>query len=519
MKKRLSAVFSICVICALILTSCGIFPDSAKKDEEKKIREAVGNYFDEMQDGNFASNDFSDSDYVSDDPFAELLFEQDSAQEIMGQAMSVLEYEIMDASCDKDMETGECEVKLTYVDLDAIIEDLDEGMTSDALSKAVLDKDAPTTETEITLEMTAEDSDWVIEDSTEIAKLLGKPYARITFAADVAEFAEAIDLLFTSLSKGDMEAVDALSPDFDSADFFAVAPEDVPLWEAFFGAVEFEVIGEPRMDGDTVIVDVSLSFPNMTEISQELAEDDERMLVLTTNVLTNMLKKEANEEDIVASFSLINEEVSSAFPTSTLRVDVEKEFIFRVDSESGDLIFSSIPTVLFAYTIDDDSINYAFWKAAEPALNNLYESGDIDLEQYNQWYSILVGVEDVPDVSGEELINDINTLVWCHYLADNISIKNVTEYVSDETYYLCYKLYFNSDWAGAKIYFVWFDEDNNQIGMYEGTVRSNPDGGSYVFGDFAMNASASETVPPGTYYVVVATPESVIISEGSVEVK
>lgn len=519
MKKKLLVALSICVISALISTSCGIFADSSTKEAEKKIREAVGGYFDEMQDGTFASNGFKYSDYAHDAPFSELFFEQDALQEIMGQAMTVLDYEILDASCDKDMYKGECEVELTFVDLDSIIEDLGDDMTAATLGEAVLDKDAPTKKTKIVIDMIIGEPEWIIEDSTEIAELLGEPYTHILFSSDVAEFTEAIDLLFTSLANGDMDTVDALSPDFDSSDFFAVAPEDVPLWEAFFGAVEFEVTGNPRMDGDKVIVDVTLTFPNMTVISQELAGNEDRMLALMKEYFLNLKKYRENDDAFIPLFSPINEEITSAFSDSTFQVEVESEFAFLFDDEGSGLLFAEIPSVLFEYSIDDIAIDDANWNVVELALAELYESGEINQEDYDWYNMILFGEDNGTDVSGEDLIADTFGFAWCHYAEDNISIEIVTEYDSDETYYLCYKLFFNSDWAGVKINFVWFDEDGNQIGIYEGTVRSGSSGRSYVFGDFSMNASASEKITPGKYSVTVVAPDDVVISEGEVEVK
>lgn len=519
MKKKLYAAFSIFVICALLITSCGIFTDSSNKDAEKKIREAVGNYFDEMQDGTFESNGFKYSDYVHDAPFADLRFEKEAAREIMGQAMTVLDYEILDASCDDDMGKGECEVKLTYVDLNSIMEDLDESMTAEALSEAVLDGDAPTKKTEIVIDMIIGEPEWIIKDSTEIAKLLGEPYTQIVFAPGIAEFSEAIDLLFTSLAAGDTKAVDKLSPDFDSTDFFAVSPEDIALWEAFFGAIEFEVTGMPRMDGDKAIVDVTLTFPNMTKISQELAGNEEKMLVLMKEYFLNFKKYQENDEAFIPLFSPINEEIASAFSDSTFQVEVESEFAFLFDDEGSGLLFEEIPSVLFEYSMDDIAIDGASWNVVELALAELYESGEINQENYDWYNMILFGEDNGADVSGEDLIDDTFGFAWCHYAENNISIEIVTEYDSDETYYLCYKLYFNSDWAGTGIDFVWFDEEGNQIGIYEGTVRSSSTGGSYVFGDFSMNASASKKITPGKYSVTVVAPDDVVVSEGEVEVK
>jgi uncharacterized membrane protein len=80
-------------------------------------------------------------------------------------------------------------------------------------------------------------------------------------------------------------------------------------------------------------------------------------------------------------------------------------------------------------------------------------------------------------------------------------------------------VYFDVDWAGASVFFVWLDEDHNQIGVYEGTLRTSAQTGSYAFGDFSMNASASETIPPGTYYVAVVAPDNVLVWTDQVEVK
>ncbi len=519
MNRKLSVVCSICVISALILTSCGIFSSSSTKAAEKKIEEAVENYFEEMQDGTFTSNDYSDSDYADDAPFEKLSFHQDASQEIMGEAMSVIEYEILSASCDKDLETGTCKVKLTYVDLDTIIDELGDGITPDALSEAVLDKKAPQKEKKIVLDMAAKKSDWVIEDSTEISELLGEPYTQLSFAPDSDEYTEMIELLFTSLANGDTETVDALSQDFDSDDFFEVAPEDIPLWEAFYGAVEFEVTGDPKKYGDLRSVDVTLTFPNMTAISQDLADDDDKMLELMKKYFLNLIKRDDNDETYESVFSPVNEEIISAFSDSTYQVEVEVEFDFLYNDGESDILFADIPTKLFDYPPDEIAMNDAYWNVAELAITELYASGDLSQEEYNWYYSVLFGEGTVTDCTGEELIADTIGCSWCHYAEDNISIEVVTEYDSDVTYYLCYKMYFNSNWEGAAIDFIWLDEEGNQIGDYDGTVRSNSSGGSYVFGDFAMNAFASEKVAPGNYYVKVVAPDGVVISEAGVVVK
>lgn len=517
MKKRLAGVLSFCVISALVLTSCGIFPSSPKKEAEKKIQEAVEGYFDELKDGSFASNDYL-SEYTHDSPFSELTFKAVGAQEIMEQALNVLQFEILDASCDSDGQNGECEVRLTYVDLESVIGDLDEGMIAEALGEAVLDEDAPTKETKIVLDMILGEPDWIIEDSTEIADLLGGSYTDIEFAPGVDECSEAIDLLFTALSEGDMEAVDALSPDFDSSDFFAVAPENVALQEAFFESVEIEIIGEPRIDGDTLVVDVFLSFPNMTDISQDLAGDNDQMITIMTEFLSGFQQYIENDAVLVTSLSLFNEAISSHFSSSEYQVDVESEFALLIDPESGDLVFTDIPSVLLEYPVDRDALETASSIAIEPALDSYYESGAIDLETYNEWIAVFVGTDIVPNVSGDEMIAELSGGEWFHYLPDGTGVEKVTEYDADETYWLSYQVNFNTDWSGAKVYFVWLDEDENQIGLYEGTVTSGING-SYAFGDFSMNESASEKIPPGTYNVLVVASDNILITMDEVQVK
>lgn len=518
MKKRLSAILSVCIISALLLASCGIF-SSPEKEAEKSIRVAVENYFDEMQDGTFYDNGFSDSDYVHDAPFADLVFQKESAREIMGQAMTVLEYEILDASCDKDIENGECEVQLTYVDLESVIEDIGEHMTSEALLEAVLDTEAPTSETTVTLDMILDEPKWIIEDSTEIAELLGVPYTSIFFAPDAMECSQVIDLLFTALAQGDREKVGDMSPGFDSNDFFAVSPEDITLWEAFYGSVAFEITGEPQIEGDNVMVGVSLSFPNMTEISQDLAEDDEQMLAIMIEYFTYLKEYVENDAEFVSSRAIMNEIMSSAFSASKQTVEVEAEFGFLIDPENGDLIFTDIPQALVAYTVDINALEDACYEAVEPALNDLFDSGVIDLETYDYWYAIYVRPSDVLEISGDEMIAAMVSGGWFHYYPDGSGGEIVTEYDANETYWLSYHVQFDIDWAGANVYFVWLDEDQNQIGTYKGILRTSSKIGSYSFGDFSMNASASEKISVGTYYVAVVAPDNVIVWTDKVEVK
>jgi len=167
------------LIAALLVSSCGLLDLGGDKDASKEIESVVSDFLDSVIKGDFTDDDYKSS-FISDKSFAKLKFEDDNAEELMALAFEKIEYEIGKIKGSEDDEEGTCEVTLTAVDLDSIIEDLDEGYEIEDLEDEISAKKAPTKEHDITFELEFDGDDWLITDLSDLTDVIGKPFANLT---------------------------------------------------------------------------------------------------------------------------------------------------------------------------------------------------------------------------------------------------------------------------------------------------------------------------------------------------
>ncbi len=175
--RKVILVFAL--IASLLVSSCGLL-NSGGKDASKDIESVVSDFLDSIAEGDFADDDYKSS-FTSDKSFAKLKFESDEAEDLMKLAFEKIEYEIGKIKGDEDEEEGTCKVTLTAIDLDAILEDLDEGFEPEDLEDEISAKKAPTAESDITFELSFDGDEWKITDMSDLVDAIGEPFTELTF--------------------------------------------------------------------------------------------------------------------------------------------------------------------------------------------------------------------------------------------------------------------------------------------------------------------------------------------------
>jgi predicted small secreted protein len=509
-KRKIIRIVSLIIASIFVLTSCG---QNSGSKAGKDIQEVVEAYFDEIADGTFAEAEY-ESDYSTDNPFSDATFEDEAVIPIMQKAFETIEFEVTDATGDEEEEEGSCDIVLTAVNVEEVLGEMEEGFTAEDLEEAILDKDAPTEDFEVTLdvEFDSDEEEWLISDTSEIAEILAEPYAEISFAPQLGDPLDTLNDFLAALASGDTEAVDEISLTYSS---FTMFDGDVAsdLRKAFYGYVSFEP------DADAVISDYgtsltgTLTYPNAQAITDAVFGDTENMALIMKDYLYALV----NDQDTVA----LEEEMDQAVDEATilylnnssdyLAETVTFEFVSAEGVEHW--ILSYVPEQLYTFpeepTTAADQIVAIMSRSAEMLL----DEGSISLEVYNQILADL----GVLSVSGEDLQADAGPVSFWNFTLN----EYVTEYDSATTYQIGADVLFAQDWTGQNIQllYVWYgDNGTTYLDTLYGTMTLNEAGDCFSFCDYPTVENATATLAPGIYWVYVYASDNTLVSQGSVEV-
>ena len=510
-KSRALTLAATLMAFSFLLSSCSLgnlFGDGASAG----IKKAVTAYLDEIQDGSFADNDY-ETDYASDAAFEDLEFKDDKAQEIMNITLEKMSYEIGKISGSVKDATGTCDVTLTVLDMDAILEDLEagDGVTEDTLTDAVKSKKAPTTETEITLDMeyNKDDKSWLVSDSEPLTDTFADAFADLTFTGDPTA---VVDSFMQALAANDTATIDTISPYYDSTYFFDSEEYVASIQATFYGKITYEFAEDPDVGDTTATVNVHMVMPDLASVDYELAND----LELTTKMVKPYLLAEINGEDTTAAETEVSQiyadAVSERLGASDLpTVETDSAFSLELDSTTGTWVISDIPTELTDISFSESTPDELYTQATLQALTELLNEGSIDQATYDEYYAYYSG-ETNPTSGGNtsNIANDIYFSGWYDY---NIS-DYVDGYDATVTTAIEYEIDFNSDWSGTTFYYDWYNEGGvTWCYNYSETLES----GSYAifpgltFGD-------NELIPADTYRLVVTLDDGSTVADVSVTV-
>jgi hypothetical protein len=547
-----AAFLSLCIACSMLLSACGLDFGGSKTKIEKAIKQTVEDYLDEVQDGTFSENEY-ESDYAEDQPFAELSFVQledandeedveededneaqagesedesdasfiDTRRILMDAALKEMTYDIGDAKGSIDDEEGSCEVVITALDIEEIISDLkDETVDVDTFIDAMTDKKAPTIEYDVTFEMSYDDNseEWIISDSSSFSEVMGNAFEEVYVISDVEILYATVDAYMQALANKDTEAVDGLSPSYNSAYFWPVDdPNAELLFDAFITSVSYEYLEDPEITEEFADVNCALTMVDFEAVFASTADDVEYQAQI---LMPYLLAFYDGSDATVAYYAYLNAFLSEVAlrmqaqdaPMTTVDTYMSLEYI--ADSQAWKIY--SVPFELFSisyfgnsdpyYYADEEAYNAAYVLAAEL----LYQNGSINLDTY-QYYTDTYGSGAVgTNYASADVLNDIYTTEWY----DSVSNSTVTSYDAADTYGIEFDIYFNSLWPGLTIYYDFYNTNGTILCKSSAdTLQADQD---YLYAWYEMDDYS--LIPADTYRVVVYLSDSTILAEEYVTV-
>lgn len=508
-KSRALTLAATLMAFSFLLSSCSLgnlFGDGSSAG----IKKAVTAYLDEIQDGTFADNDY-ETDYASDAAFADLDFKDEKAQEIMNLSLEKMSYEIGKISGSVKNESGTCDVTLTVLDMDTILDDLEsgDGVTEDTLTDAIKDKKAPTAEAEITLNMEydKEDKVWLVSDSEPLTDTFADAFVDLTFTGDPTA---VVDSFMKALAAGDSTTIDTISPYYDSTYFFDSDEFIMNVSTTFYSGITYEIDDNPDVGDTTATVNVHMVLPDIASIDYEIAND----LDLATQMMKPYILAEINgtdpadvEDEISQLYQDAVNERLNASDIPTLEADTS--FSMELDSETGTWVVSDIPIELSDISFSAETPDDLYVEAMLQALSELLTEGSIDQATYDEYYTYYSGETTTPSVGGD-IASDIYFTGWYDYNSQDY----VESYDATVTTAIEYEIDFNSDWTGTTFYYDWYNVNaSTWCYAYNETMES----GSYAiypgltFGD-------EELIPADTYRLVVTLEDGTTVADVQVTV-
>lgn len=509
-RRRIIEIVSLIMACVFVLTSCGQMSGSKAGKDIQKIVEA---YLDEIADGTFAEEEY-ESDYATDNPFSDVTFADEAVIPIMQGAFEKIEFDVADAEGDEDEEEGTCDVVLTAVSVDEVIDEMEEGFTAEDLEAAILDKDAPTEEFEVTLdvEYDADEEEWLISDTSEIAEILAEPYSEVSFAPLLGDPMDTLNTYLTALAAGDTDTIDQYSLTYSSMMMFEDG-EASDLRKAFYGAVSFDPDGDAVISDDETSLTGTLTYPDAQAITDAVFGDTETMaLVMKEYVyaLLNGLDTVALEEEMNQA---VDEEAIVYLNDAAYYLTETVTFEFVSADGVDNWIISYVPEQLFTFPDGPSESEDLLVTIMSRSGKMLLDEGSITLEVYNALLSEL----GISSVSGEDLKADASMISWWDF---NLG-EYVTGYDSTTTYQIGADILFGQDWTeqDVQLLYVWYGDDGTTyLDTLYGTMELNIDGDCYSYCDFPAEENALTTMAPGIYWVYVYAPDYTLIDQSSVEV-
>lgn len=510
-KSRALTLAATLMAFSVLLSSCSLgnlFSDGSAAG----IKKAVTAYLDEIQDGTFSDNDY-ETDYASDAAFEDLEFKDDKAKDIMNIALEKMSYEIGKISGSVKSAAGTCDVTLTVLDMDAIIDDLEsgDGVTEDSLTDAVKSKKAPTTETEITLDMeyNKDDKAWLVSDSEPLTEAMADPFVDLTFTGDPTV---VVDSFMKALAASDTATIDTISPYYDSTYFFDSDESVAKIQASFYGKITYEISEDSDVGDTTATVNVHMVLPDISSLDYSLAND----LELTTKMVKPYLLAEINGEDSTAAEAEVSQiyadAVNERMSASDLAtVEADTVFNMELDSDSGTWVISDVPTEITDISFSESTPDELYTQATLQALSELLNEGSIDQATYDEYYAYYSG--ETISTSGGSISNIASDIYFSGWYDYNTS-DYTDSYAADVTTAIEYEIDFNSDWSGTTFYYDWYNEGGQTwCYNYNETLES----GSYAifpgltFGD-------NELIPADTYRLVVSLEDGSTVADVQVTV-
>ena len=491
---------------SFLFTSCGL-SSLLVKNAAADIKKAVAGYFDEMQDGTFADNDY-ESDYASDVVFDGLTYADPDVQAIMNKSLEKIDVEIGDASGTVRSKEGTCDVTITYIDIEEILsnfEDEGEGFDADALMDAVKDRKAPTDEEDITLDLTYDTSakSWQISDTSPLFDLLGKPYEAIAFGPDASDLTAPVDTFMAALAAGDNQAIDTVCTDYDSTDFFY---DDEVMNQAkltLYSNISYAYEKEPSVSGTEADVYVSVTMPDYTQINDNMNNDVD----FSADLFTPYLLAEIEGTDIDTADEQVRQifadEMSARMNASDApRVTYDLVFTLTFDEETGSWLIENVPPEIYDYTFETDGSDELYAEASLKALENLYNAGAITEGEYNEYYIYLT--------EGDESSSDNSQVETCYASwYDIVSETSVDSYDAAVTKQLEYWMEFTTDMTGASFYYDWYNYDTSELLYSDSETLGSGDDNirpALTYGD-------NELIPAGDYELIITLNGSLFADE------
>ncbi|MBR6254285.1 MAG: hypothetical protein IKR22_02510 [Clostridiales bacterium] len=165
MKKRLIGITSIVLSLTLLLSSC-VSKEKKKEDTDadldEDVVEIVDGYFSQITDMSFSKTD----KYADTSSFSDLDLSSDEF-DVVNALMGTVKYEITKTDIDEENDKGKATVKMTYADLDAVLEGFDGQADADSIIEAIKDKNVKTVSKTVKVNL-VRDKEWKIVDDAPI---------------------------------------------------------------------------------------------------------------------------------------------------------------------------------------------------------------------------------------------------------------------------------------------------------------------------------------------------------------
>jgi len=509
-KLKLAAVL---LSVSVLLSSCGItslLGSSAKSD----IKKAAAAYLDEIQDGSFTDNEY-ESVYAEDAPFSELVFADPDVQEIMDRGMKKIEYSVDSAEGSVKDGEGTCDVTVTAVNVEDALAGLNgEELTADSFMDAIKDKDAPTEDYKITLDMIYDSSskDWLVSDSGPLAEILGDPYTEVTFGPAAGDPADAVETFMIALAQGDTAVIDEISPYYDSSNFFESEQYVMNMQMAFYGNVSYQYNGDPVVSDAYADVNITLTYPDLSAIVNYIVNDSQFMAEFMKPYLLAYIEGSDTAAAENESLQLFSDKTAELLhdPNAPM-LTADSVFTLEVNAETGKWDIYEVPAELYDIHAEPDMSDEMYTEASLLALDMLFQEGSIDQAAYDAYRAELGGTTVPSDTSlaaGSSMASDVAYYFWY----DNDYGIEVYSFDSAYSTSIEFDIYFNNSWPGTTIYAVWYNNNGTSVYTTMEYTMTEEDTGYYTY----ILPAEGSYMPADTYRVVLSLADGTVITDQSV---
>jgi hypothetical protein len=509
-KRKFSGVVSLLLAGCFMMTSCSLLPGKSNKAPEE-IESVVSDYMDSIAGGDFADDSY-ESDLATDTPFAELKFSDEAVEEIMKSALEKISYEIDSADGDQKDGEGSCDIVLTAIDVDAVTEALEGKFDAEMLQAAINDKDAPTEDHKITLDLEYDEDEevWLISDTSELSEILGEPFAalELSSASDPAEVAEAF---LEALKAGDFDTASALTDGYyTEADFIdSSSGVSAELFDIVFSDMTYEII-EPSTSSDTEIsFQVDYSYADFWTSLAAISNDVQVMSDLVKPYILASANYEDGEVEYEEYLKTMGEMVVADLQSSSAVYDETDTIDLYYDDIQETWFVENVPYSLFAfydleYTVDPMYIidTIVLDEIILDAYNDLLASGSITQAQYDEYFTPVV-------YDSATVLASIVDQGWY----DEATEAFVTAYTPAVTS-LQYDIYFSQEFPGLVLNCEFYNV-NGTVLWDSFQLKMEPGWTHVYFYDGYKDSSALEK---DTYRVVISLADGTILADQSITV-